>query len=309
MNKYPKLSIVVPTYNRRDYLKECLDSIINQNYPNIEIIITDDNSTDDTEEVSKNYITKYPFIKYIKNKKYLQGPNGNKNNGLDYCTGELMAIFDDDDYFIDNNALKYLVKQLIEKNADAVMGSYIRGDDWTSTVSGLNKPQYIDYGDYICGKIKGDSFLIVKNNFWKNIRYNDELYGGEGTTNFKVLYKAKIFHTLKNIAYYRVHKDNVCLKGLSKPSRVLRNYEFLFSEIDNFMRKKCRCQLAYYYKEASYFSKLSSQYKKGFKYLIESIKLCPKYKSSYIMFIVMFFPKQLIPYLSKVSVFIKSILK
>ena len=69
MDKYPKLSIIVPTYNRANYLKECLDSIINQNYPNIEVIVTDDNSTDNTKEVVKEYIQKYPFIKFVKNNK------------------------------------------------------------------------------------------------------------------------------------------------------------------------------------------------------------------------------------------------
>ncbi|WP_458699896.1 glycosyltransferase family 2 protein [Sulfurospirillum sp. 1307] len=96
MSSYPIVSIIVPTYNRANYLKECLDSIINQNYPNLEIVITDDNSTDDTEKVCKTYIEKYDYIKYVKNKKYPQGPNGNKNNGLDYCTGEIIGIFDDD---------------------------------------------------------------------------------------------------------------------------------------------------------------------------------------------------------------------
>ena len=63
--KYPKLSIIVPTYNRAGYLKECLNSIICQNYPNLEIIVTDDNSTDNTEEVVKEYIKKYSYIKYV----------------------------------------------------------------------------------------------------------------------------------------------------------------------------------------------------------------------------------------------------
>lgn len=63
--KYPKVSIVVPTYNRENYLKECLDSIINQNYPK-EMVVTDDN-----KNIVKVYMAKFLFIKEEKSSGYL----------------------------------------------------------------------------------------------------------------------------------------------------------------------------------------------------------------------------------------------
>jgi len=303
---YPKLSIIVPTYNRAHYLEECLDSIISQEYPNIEIIITDDNSIDNTEEICKKYLEKYSYVKYVKNLKYLQGPTGNKNNGIDNVTGEYIAIFDDDDYFIYNKALKFLMDEIVEKDLDAVMAGYKRSDNGKNTVIGLNKPQLINYGDYLCGKIKGDVFTISKKYLWDKIRYNDKLYGGEGTTNFKVLKNAKIFHTLKTAALYRVHPDNVCFKALSVPWQTLLNYEYRIKETYDYMKTNCPKELALYYKQAAYFAKLSFQYKKGFKYIFKSLSLCFRI-DTVIMLFVMFLPKRLVPILSKVRVKIKEI--
>jgi GalNAc5-diNAcBac-PP-undecaprenol beta-1,3-glucosyltransferase len=311
MNKYPKLSIVIPTYNRSSYLKECLDSIINQNYPNLEIIITDDNSIDDTREVSKKYIKKYPFIKYVKNKKYLQGPNGNKNNGLDYCTGELIAIFDDDDTMVENS-LKMMVDKLLEgydiviANCKIVSNKYDNGD---FSGKGLNESKEIDWRDFFCGKISGEYFSIFKKGILGNKRFDTDLYGGEGTLWRGMLKNRKIYYIHKAVRNYRINNTSVSHKSIEKADIVIKNYERDIEYYGKEMKKYCPCYLATIYKGASYFAKLSSQYKKGFKYLTESIKLCPEYKESYIMFIIMFFPKKIIPYLSNFRVLIKRVLK
>jgi GalNAc5-diNAcBac-PP-undecaprenol beta-1,3-glucosyltransferase len=311
MNKYPKLSIVIPTYNRSSYLKECLDSIINQNYPNLEIIITDDNSTDDTEKISKNYIKKYPFIKYVKNKKYLQGPNGNKNNGLDFCTGEIISIFDDDDTMVENS-LTMMVDKLLEgydiviANCRIVSNRYDNGD---FSGKGLNESKEIDWRDFFCGKISGEFFSIFKRGILGNKRFDTDLYGGEGTLWRGMLKNGKIYYIHKAVRNYRINDTSVSHKTIEKADIVIKNYERDIEYYGKEMKKYCPCYLATIYKGASYFAKLSSQYKKGFRYLIDSIKLCPKYKGSYIMLIAMFLPKQLIPYLSKIRVLIKRILK
>ena len=91
---------------------------------------------------------------------------------------------------------------------------------------------------------------------------------------------------------------------ITKASVVIKNYERDIEYYGDEMKKYCPCYLATIYKGASYFAKLSSQYKKGFKYLIQSIKLCPSYKGSYIMFIVMFLPKKFVPFLSKIRVWL-----
>ena len=66
-NNLPKISVIVPVYNTEKYLSKCLDSIVNQSYENIEIIIVNDCSSDDSEKIIKEYEQKYPNkIKYFK---------------------------------------------------------------------------------------------------------------------------------------------------------------------------------------------------------------------------------------------------
>jgi len=104
------ISIIIPTYNRRNDLKKCLDTIKNQSYKNHEIIIVDDGSTDGTEDLIKNY----PKIKYFKQNN--KGPGAARNLGIKYAKGDIVAFTDDDcipykDWL--ENALPYFKKQEI----------------------------------------------------------------------------------------------------------------------------------------------------------------------------------------------------
>lgn len=91
----PKVSIIIPTYNRSQLLPKALDSALAQTYPNTEIIIVNDGSTDNTEEALAPYMND---IHYIKQEN--RGCAGAKNTGLSYATGELITNLDDDDMFL-----------------------------------------------------------------------------------------------------------------------------------------------------------------------------------------------------------------
>ncbi|MCP3873879.1 MAG: glycosyltransferase family 2 protein [Desulfobacteraceae bacterium] len=91
------VSILIPTYNRSNYVKETIESAISQSYTNIEIIISNNNSIDNTEEIVRDYITKYPGkIKYYRQKRNI-GMVGNWNFCLEKCSGEYFVLLSDDD--------------------------------------------------------------------------------------------------------------------------------------------------------------------------------------------------------------------
>lgn len=91
------LSVIVPTYNIEKYLRACLDSIVNQTYKNLEIIIIDDNSSDSTPEIIRHYAAKDKRIKpvfHTENK----GPGLTRNEGLSLATGDYVTFMDHDDW-------------------------------------------------------------------------------------------------------------------------------------------------------------------------------------------------------------------
>ncbi len=98
--KQPKITVIVPTYNRSDFLCRCVDSTLAQSYENIEIIIINDCSTDNTSEVVAAKYGNNKRVVYIENETNL-GPGGNRQKAYLVSTGEYVVFADDDDYYFD----------------------------------------------------------------------------------------------------------------------------------------------------------------------------------------------------------------
>ena len=122
-----KLSVVVLVYNTEYYLKECLDSLINQTLDGIEIICVNDESTDNSLNILKQYAKKYDHIKIINQKN--QGGAIAGNNGLKVAKGEYLALVDSDDIVV-KDAYEKLYNKAKETDSDIVLGKpniYIGG--------------------------------------------------------------------------------------------------------------------------------------------------------------------------------------
>ncbi len=98
--KQPKISVIVPTYNRSDFLCRCVDSILEQDYQNLEIIIINDCSTDNTSEVVKSKYGSNNKVIYIENETNL-GPGGNRQKAYLVSKGEYIIFADDDDFYFE----------------------------------------------------------------------------------------------------------------------------------------------------------------------------------------------------------------
>jgi len=99
------LSIIVPNYNNAKYIEECINSILEQTYKNIEIIIIDDASTDHSKEILQRYETDYPFIKVIYNEQN-KGVTNNRDIAIAASAGKFITTLDSDDYYLDNQKLE-----------------------------------------------------------------------------------------------------------------------------------------------------------------------------------------------------------
>lgn len=299
---YPDLSIIIPTCNRSNYLQQCLNSIVAQNYPRLEIIITDDNSTDDTESVCAFYIRQYPFIKYFKNSQYPKGPNGNKNNGLDHATGELLGILDDDDTLTEGALI--LLIQKIEEGYDVALGNcHIVTDGKNSrrfSGVGISESGEISYQDYLCGKLSGEFWAVFKAERLRDKRFETDLYGGEGILWKELHRKAKVYYLHQAVRNYTIHENSATRSMLENAGRAIRNYEKDIEYFGDEMKYFCPCHLAMIYRGAALFARLSLQYKKTFSYLLESLLLCPQ-KKTILQYFLSLLPKKLIIWLLKLG--------
>lgn len=119
------ISIVVPVYNVERYIKECIDSLINQTISADEIILVDDGSTDESGNICDEYSFRYSYIKTIH--KCNAGLGMARNTGLEYVSSDYVTFFDSDD-FADKDYIEKLMKPIIEDNYDTCKSSFKRVD-------------------------------------------------------------------------------------------------------------------------------------------------------------------------------------
>ena len=117
-----KISIIVAVYNVEKYLERCLDSIVNQSYKNVEIIIVNDGSTDASSIIINNYFRKNDTIKIVN--KSNGGLSDERNAGIEEATGEYILFVDGDDW-LDKDCLKRC-SQYFELDIDIIMFSFLR---------------------------------------------------------------------------------------------------------------------------------------------------------------------------------------
>lgn len=118
----PKVSIIIPVYNAENYLEQCLDSVINQSYTNIEIICVNDGSKDNSLEIVEKFSRKDNRIIVISTDN--KGTSSARNTGMSVMSGDYFTFIDSDDWY-DLNLLEECVQDIEVYNSDIVMFSYI----------------------------------------------------------------------------------------------------------------------------------------------------------------------------------------
>ena len=104
----PKVSVIIPVYNVEKYLRECLDSVVNQTIKDIEIICVNDGSTDGSLDILNEYCSNDDRFVIINQEN--QGLSVARNNGLNSASGDYIAFIDSDDYLLNNDYLEKFLK-------------------------------------------------------------------------------------------------------------------------------------------------------------------------------------------------------
>lgn len=114
--KNPKISVIVSVYNTEKYIEKCLDSLLNQTYSNIEIVVINDCSTDGSLKILKKYAKKYDNIILIENKEN-KGLSYSRNVGLEKATGKYIGYIDSDDY-VDSTYYEQMMKAIKKEKSE-----------------------------------------------------------------------------------------------------------------------------------------------------------------------------------------------
>jgi glycosyltransferase involved in cell wall biosynthesis len=122
-----KISIITVTYNSQEFLEKCIDSIKTQSYPNIEHIIVDGNSTDDT----LNIIKKNSHIKWISEND--DGIYDAINKGIKIATGEVVGVLNSDDFLADENVIQRVVSAFNDHNVDSLYADVVFVDRYDTS--------------------------------------------------------------------------------------------------------------------------------------------------------------------------------
>ena len=113
----PLISVIIPLYNVENYLERCVDSVLNQTYQNLEVILVNDGSTDRSGNICENYKHKDERVKYLKQQN--AGQSAARNKGIDTATGAFISFIDSDDW-IEAEMFERLIKLSIENNLQIV---------------------------------------------------------------------------------------------------------------------------------------------------------------------------------------------
>ena len=266
--KKPKVSIVIPVYNGEKYVKQAIDSAINQTYDNIEIIVVNDGSKDKTEEICKTYGDKINYIK-----KENGGVSTALNVALKHMTGEYFSWLSHDDIYYPNK-IEEQIKEIEQKTI--ILSDYDLIDNKGKLITTIKQNTelincHFEYA-VLLGLINGISLLIPKEvfievgNFDENLRCTQDY-----DLWFKILLKGyKFKHINKVLVASRQHSKQVTNKS---PLVLTEGNKLWIDIMSNFpKRKKIEVCLTEYnfYKEMSEFL-INTPYELAYKFSLKQM--------------------------------------
>lgn len=249
----PKVSIVVPIYNMEDYLERCLKSLSEQTLQEIEILMVNDGSKDNSINIAKKYQEEFPD-KF----RYFEKENGGlsdaRNYGMKYVTGEYTAFLDSDDY-VENDTYELLYNKAILSDADYVECDFIW--EYTNKIKkdiGLrynNNKEMLLYARVVAWNKLIKTSLLTQTNiqFPKGLRYED------------IEFFYKLIPYIKKFDYV----DKALIHYVQRESSIANTQNIKNKEIFNIFENVFK-----FYKENKFYK----EYEKELEYTYARILLC-----------------------------------
>ncbi len=203
--KEPFFSIIIPTFNRADFIRETIESVQKQSFMSWECLVVDDGSIDNTAEIVSQIIIKDDRVRYI----YQENAERSvaRNNGINNSNGKYICFLDSDDYYKDNH-LSVLYEEIKKTNEDIALyfvNHFVYSDN-ESIVSSLkydNSPNYFIQNSTIPVRICIHSTIL------NDLKFDSEIVIVEDTVLWtQISLKFPVHHIEKETVCYRWHDDN-----------------------------------------------------------------------------------------------------
>lgn len=255
-----KVSIVVPVYNMEKYLEKCMDSLVNQTLEDIEIIVVNDGSNDNSIKILNKYKKKYPN-KIIIIDQENQGISAARNNGIDIATGEYIGFVDSDDY-VKYDMFEKLYNKIEKSKSDIVVCNYqkyfMKSEEYIDIdmVKNINKNNIFEEPTILNKIYFAPWNKLYKRSLFENIRFPIQKKYEDINAILKVFFKAKKIDKISECLYiYRINENGETLTINKKICDIV----FIFEDLINYIKgdkkydliksefkKLCIDQLFYY---------------------------------------------------------------
>lgn len=220
--KQPLISVIIPVYGVEKYISQCLDSVINQTYNNLEIIVINDGTKDRSAEIAKEYAAKDSRIKVYDFKN--GGLSVARNRGLEIATGEYISYLDSDDW-LDTKMYETLLETAMKNEADMVKCGIIETNGASeekitfSDVKIINNEQHKAFENYFKGILWTLAWNgLYKKELAKKVKFPDNVVHEDNYSSGMFLYLAKKVIAMPFcLNYYRVHDAGISKGGVKKP--------------------------------------------------------------------------------------------
>lgn len=292
---FPKVSIILTTYNREYFFTESIESLLEQDYPNLEIIVSDDGSSDNTFNIACEYAQENPHIKVVQNS-HAKGSAGNRNNGLDHASGELVMLLDDDDLLF-----KEAVSQMInvylsfERQYGIIIANCTRSDDGFLSGKGVSESREISFQEVLCGCLDGEFLTLFERKLLGQRRFNENLQRGNMGLLWLKLHKNRpCYYLHKPLKFYRIHAESLTQNLKYKPLEMVKNYE---QDILLFYKERLKCcpaHLARLCATAALLYRQGGDRKRAFKKILQSLTIRPNLLALQV-FVCLFLPISFLP--------------
>ncbi len=247
----PLISVIIAVYNPGKYLRPCLDSIVNQTYKNLEIILVDDGSTDESLAVCKEYAEKDNRV--IVHHKENSGVSATRNKGIDLSHGDYYSFIDSDDY-LEPDTYQYLIDIINKHNVDAVNFEHFITYPSKETIHKTSDDQYGLYNKADSMKRLVKSFPFAWNKLFSKkiidgIRFNEQIARGEdGLFARQAFDKAESAYFTSKPLYHYVQSEESAVRGKFRKSqltaiKLIDIYDSFFMDKYPDLHSTVMCQL------------------------------------------------------------------